>query len=292
MLHDNPFGMIDITGEQNRYLLQISRDEHEEFQWLDITPFNLAYWQGIIGTYTHTLTTHLPGAGAPGALTLAGKIQRDWLTIYWAPGPAGTKYNVYRMGPPDYRYEKVSSLQSFYIFTDSFNDYPGSSACFYVVTAVDAQGRESGFSNPIWLPVIQPTAAAALPDGSVLVQGSARPAGFALLSPSMRWLHSQPVPEAPGMATGQFALNPDGWLVIPNAGISPGPASSLYVYNPPRETGFQIGVFDPGQLDYPTGVAWWSKQGYAVPGPYALDDAALLLAHFDGSLDGAWANPG
>ena len=36
--------------------------------------------------------------------------------------------------------------------------------------------------------------------------------------------------------------------------------------------GFTIGDHSPGKLQYPTGVLWWSPEGYSLQGPY-LDDA-------------------
>jgi hypothetical protein len=294
-LHPNPFGMVDIVGEENRYLVKIVQGEHEEFQWLDITAFNLAYWQGNTNDYTYTIHTHLPVAGAPPApLNLEGKVQGDSLTIYWTPGPASVVgYNVYRMGPPDYQYVKVSALQNWTNFLDFFNNYPQSSACFYVVTAVDALGRESGFSNPVWLPRLSnPVSVVVEKDRNVLVQDSSSNYNFPEISPSSHWLRTQPVTEFSAYGTQFFTLNPDDWMVVGFGGSGPTIQTALHLYNPHTEAGFTLGDRGAGQLNYPTGVAWWGSQGYSVQGTYSVDSDTLLLAHFDGSFNGAQGEVG
>ena len=45
-LQDNPFGVVDVVGNQTRFLVKLSQGPHEEFHWLDITTLNLAYWLG------------------------------------------------------------------------------------------------------------------------------------------------------------------------------------------------------------------------------------------------------
>ncbi len=42
-LQDNPFGIIDVVAKETRFLVRLQKDNHEEFWWLDITDFNLAY---------------------------------------------------------------------------------------------------------------------------------------------------------------------------------------------------------------------------------------------------------
>ncbi len=284
-LRDNPFGMVDIVGEQNRYLVKIVKGEHEEFQWLDITPFNLAYWQGHTDDYTHTIDTHLPVSGAPPVLqNLAGKVHGNFMTIYWGEySNPDIHYNVYRMGPPDFQYIKVSSAQLFPWYAASFSE-----TGFYVVTTLDSLGRESGFSNPVWLPRLEyPASVVVKPNGHILVQDSLYNFNFPELSPSGRWLHTQPVTEFSAYGARYFTLNPDGWLVVGFGGTGPLVSTAIHLYNPENESGFSIGDHGAGLLNYPNGVAWWGSQGYSVQGPYSPDSDTLFLAHFDGSFSGA-----
>ena len=121
MLHDNPFGKVDIIGAYNRFLVKLSQGAHEEFFWLDITAFNLAYWLGNTDEYTFVLNSHVPPASAPaGASHAAGA---RWRATTWrcagspAPSSGVALTRVYRANPPDYLYTQVAEL-------------PASQSCF------------------------------------------------------------------------------------------------------------------------------------------------------------------
>ena len=294
-LRENPFGMVDIVGYANIYLLKLQQGEHEEFHWLDITPFNLAYWQGQTAAYTHTLQTHFPVAGAPQApQDLAGNVQGHMVTLYWTPIAGSIKgYNVYRMAYPDFKYEKISSEQGSTFYTDQFygtywNDYR-----FYVVTAVDNLGRESAFSRHWWVPrLFNPVSVVVEPDGNALVQDRSTFFNFAELSPAGRWLRVQPVTEFGAYRTQFFTLNPQGWLLVSYYGDSPDDPTSIHLYDPETEAGFQIGSYGAGKVEKPAGVAWWGQEGYSVAGPYPDDSDAALLLHFDGSYNGVQGEVG
>jgi hypothetical protein len=295
VLHDNPFGMVDIIGEANRYMVKLSSGEHEEFHWLDITSFNLGYWQGYTDAYTQTIQAHIPVPGAPSApQNVAGKLQGSLSTIYWTPVSSPVVgYNVYRMTYPDYQYEKTSDLQTETFFMDDFWRSYYSDFRFYVVTAVDDQGRESAFSNPVWIPrLFNPVSLTVEKDGNTLVQDSGSFYNFPELSPSGRWLHTQPVTEFSAFQSHHFTLNPDGWLAVSTPENGPDEPAAIHLYNPQNEAGFAIGEHGAGKLQTPAGVAWWSQQGYSLQGPYSSDAHALLLSAFDGSFNGAQGEVG
>ncbi|HIG98000.1 TPA: hypothetical protein HA231_01070 [Candidatus Woesearchaeota archaeon] len=44
-LRPNPFGKIAVTGSTGTFLIKLSKGS-EEYKWLEITDFNLAYWKG------------------------------------------------------------------------------------------------------------------------------------------------------------------------------------------------------------------------------------------------------
>jgi len=71
VMHDNPFGVVDIIGNQGLFLISLARQDHEEFYWLDITQFNLAYWMGDVISHTFTISSHVPPVDAPVAPELA-----------------------------------------------------------------------------------------------------------------------------------------------------------------------------------------------------------------------------
>ena len=60
VMHDNPFGVVDIIGNQGLLLVKLARSGHEEFHWLDITQFNQAYWLGDTISHTFTIASHVP----------------------------------------------------------------------------------------------------------------------------------------------------------------------------------------------------------------------------------------
>ena len=70
VLRDNPFGVVDIIGGRNRFLVKLGKGAHEEFAWLDITDFNLAYWAG--DTESHTFTREIACAAPRRAGPAAG----------------------------------------------------------------------------------------------------------------------------------------------------------------------------------------------------------------------------
>lgn len=296
VLHDNLFGMIDIIGEQNRYFMKLSTSVHEEFHWLDITTFNLAFWQGYTDSFTLDMQTHFPASGAPSApQNLAGKVQGDISVIYWSPGPPEVvSYNVYRLGPPDFQYENIATIPSDTThYLDTFSRMYWTDYRYYVVTAVDALGRESAFSNHWWAPrIFYPVSLQMEPDGNTLIQDSGTFINFLEVAPSGRYLRIQPVTEFTAYQTHHFTLNPDGWLVVSYPGFGPDDPPSLHLYNPHNEAGFTIGDHGPGKLQNPAGVVWWNPQGYALQGPYLSDTQTLLLSAFDGSFDGAQGEVG
>ena len=45
-LQDNPFAVIDMVGKNDEFLMELIKDNHQEYKWLDITEFNTTAWQG------------------------------------------------------------------------------------------------------------------------------------------------------------------------------------------------------------------------------------------------------
>ncbi len=162
VLQDNPFGKIDVIGAMNRFLVKLSQGEHEEFFWLDVTAFNLAYWLGDTEQHTFVLNSHLPPADAPLAPALQPvKVEGYQVELCWQPGPSVDTYlfRIYRANPPDYLYTQVAEMP---VTQTCFSeDLPGGryGGFVYAVTAVASTGLESGFSNTAWAPrLVNPSA--------------------------------------------------------------------------------------------------------------------------------------
>ena len=183
VLSDNPFGKVDIIGAYNRFLVKISQGAHEEFFWLDVTAFNLAYWLGNTDEYTFVLSSHIPPASAPLAPDMQPvQVESNHVALCWQPSPSSgvALTRVYRASPPDYLYTQVAELpasQSCYQEDMPWGRYGG---YVYAATAVTSTGLESGFSNTAWAPrLVNPTAVTLLPDGRSLILDAQN--GYAVL---------------------------------------------------------------------------------------------------------------
>lgn len=293
VLHDNPFGVIDIVGVQNRFLVGIQQGSHEEFAWLDITAFNLAYWQGDTDYHVYDLQTHLPPPAAPAGVTLTSeRLEGDRFSLCWqaSPTPGVNTYRLYRAAAPDFVYQPVATVAAGLCYTDTV---PWDGA-HYTVTAVDDQGRESGFSPAAWAaPRPAPRAVLVTPAGDRLSLDSA--SGYALLRQDAagRSLQHLGSVHLPLWGARFLAQDANGRLLVSHPGPEYDPEHSVHVLSPAGQPLFELGSYGsgPGQFDRPAGVAAWGE-ACTVAGPATPDSHTLLLAPFDGSATGAGGEPG
>jgi len=45
-LRNNPFGQISVVGENGTFLIKVNYANKEDFRWITLRPFNLAFWSG------------------------------------------------------------------------------------------------------------------------------------------------------------------------------------------------------------------------------------------------------
>jgi hypothetical protein len=142
-LAPNPFGAIDVVGWNGQLLLHISCGDQHFYTWWPLTDFNLARWHAQ-SSYQRTVATHLPPAGAPASPPrLDGLVDGLDVALAWqaSPSPGVTAYRVYRGEEPDYYpLALITTTTALTASSESLH------TARYAVTAVDAQGRESGFS--------------------------------------------------------------------------------------------------------------------------------------------------
>ncbi len=147
-LADNPFGVVDIIGERDEFIVELARESHQEYAWLEITRLNLAAWRGEPAETTVDVTSHVPQAGAPAPpKSLEGEVAFGQVALHWpaSPSPGIAGFNLYRTRfRPDFTYDRILMHVPVQEYVDAY-DY-SQRAVTYAVTAVDAQGRESGFS--------------------------------------------------------------------------------------------------------------------------------------------------
>jgi Cohesin domain/FlgD Ig-like domain/Dockerin type I domain len=55
----NPFGYISLLGDNGVFLIKIEKEGFCDYQWIDITRFNIAYWQGNTIAATYDIPTNV-----------------------------------------------------------------------------------------------------------------------------------------------------------------------------------------------------------------------------------------
>lgn len=297
ILHDNPFGVVDIIGSQNLFLGRLAKGTHEEFFWLDITDFNLAYWEGDTDSHTFELATHLPVDGAPASPTITDtRLQGEWVTVCWSPGPSPgvTGYRVYRAVPPDFQYVAAGSPVSGPCFSEILPAPWSYDGHVYTVVAVDGQGRESGFSNFAWATdLVNPAALVITPQDQRIVLDPQN--GYALLRQDAAGRFIQTIGSVHFHLEKTWYMSQDanGRLLFSHPGDWYDPRHSVRMADlngtPLLEFG-QRGA-GPGEFEIPAGVAAWGVP-CTIDQAYSVDANTLLLLHFDGSYDGAQGETG
>jgi len=296
VLHDNPFGVVDIIGTQNLFLVQLKQGDHEEYRWLDITEVNLAYWLGDTISHTYVVSSHVPPPRAPQAPVLSGvQAQGDWAKVCWQDSlsPGVTGYRLYRATPPLSEYGLVAEVGSGPCLEETYSvgSYGGK---VYAVTALDGQGRESGFSNFGWAPTLSnPASVAITPQGQRFILDPRN--GYALMRQDAGGTYRQYVGSVHyHLENSQFmALDGNNHLLFSHPGDWYVDRHSVRVADLDGTPLLEFGKrgSSPGQFETPTGVAGWGP-ACTYGGPYEVDDHTLLLLHLDGSYDGAQGEQG
>lgn len=294
-LRDNPFGIIDVVGEKDEFVIELTKGVHQEYGWLEITQFNLAAWRGGGASATLDIPSRVPPVNAPAPPPdLHGRVESGRVQLYWPASPSSViGYNVYRTANrPAFTYERVVQGTADLAYIDN-HDY-GSRAVVYTVTAVDSTGRESGFSrffNAFRL--INPAAIAVDNRNGRIVLDPQN--GYALLYQSSdgRFLDTLGSVHYHLELSYYLARDPNGRLILSHPGDWYSSRHSIRVADQNAEPLFEFGErgSGPGQFETPAGVATWG-QPCTIEGPYSVDEHTLLLLHFDSSYNGAQGEPG
>jgi fibronectin type 3 domain-containing protein len=110
----------------------------------------------VAGSVNGSISITSNATGSPAAVTLSGTgialVQHSVALTWNASTSVVTGYNVYRTTTSGTGYAKVnSSLVGVLNYSDS--TVQSATTYFYVTTAVDASGNESGFSNEVSAPI-------------------------------------------------------------------------------------------------------------------------------------------
>jgi sugar lactone lactonase YvrE len=260
-LQDNPFAVIDVVGKNDEFIMELTKGNHQEYGWLDITEFNLAAWQG---GNTIEIDSHVPPDNAPiTSISLDGNLEFGLVELEWEQDSFDGSiigYNVYRATSPTYSYQKIIANTTMFSYTD-FYDY-GSRAVIYAVTAVDAQGRESGFSNFFYaLSLINPAAIAIDGNNHRIVLDPQN--GYALLyqSPDGMFLDTRSSYDYHLEYSYYMVRDWQGRFIIshPSDYYTARQSVRIFDQNFNLVSEFGNSGTGPGQFQSPTGVAIWGQ---------------------------------
>jgi hypothetical protein len=115
------------------------------------TPFTVTFKPAVTGTASAALSLLSDAANSPAAQALAGNgiaPTQHSAALSWnaSTGPGVVGYNVFRGSVPGGPYSKVNSgLEASTAYTD--NAVASGQTYYYVTTAVDGNGSQSGYSN-------------------------------------------------------------------------------------------------------------------------------------------------
>ncbi|MGC8668038.1 MAG: CARDB domain-containing protein [Chthonomonadales bacterium] len=170
-LRDNPFGQVNVVGPGDVFFIRIQARAHTEYTWMDITDFNLAYWSGRREAATFLRRTHIPAAGSPPPPSHVWiDTYRDTVHLTWSPVPQARSYRIYDGVSDLFDYRPAGTTRT-PRWTGKMHD---AGMHRFVVTCVDAAGRESAYSD--WagaMRFIKPWGIALLPDGRAIIRDAA-----------------------------------------------------------------------------------------------------------------------
>ena len=290
VMHDNPFGVVDIIGNQGLFLISLARQEHEEFHWMDITQFNLAYWMGDTISHTFTISSHVPPANAPVAPHLRQvRIEGALAMLDWYPTPGAAGYRVYRATPSDYRYSIASDWLTGTTFAEWACEWEDGQHRVYVVKAVDNEGRESAFSAPAYAPTLAPQTVVIDPNETRTVLNNWNMYPLLRQQPDGRYTHRLVNVHYDMGSAADLTYSSAEPLVVSGFGWFPGDIRrAVRAYDATMQPLWAFGEEGtaPGQFVAPSGIATWGPP-CTYGDPYDVNAHTLLLLHFDGDFTGA-----
>ena len=111
-------------------------------------PFTVTFTPNASGAANASLTFTSNASNSPTTETLTGTgqaAQSHWADLTWNTTSGAVTYNIYRKLPSDSSYTQISSGDATTSYTD--NNVTAGTTYDYVVTAVDGNDGESGYSN-------------------------------------------------------------------------------------------------------------------------------------------------
>ena len=294
---DNPWGHIHVVGMNGTLLLRVAAGGREEFHFLTIHDANIARWRGCEGTWARAVKTRFPDAGAPEPppkvhVDFHLPKERGTCGIWWERSPSKdvVRYNLYKKvgdgGDTIKPFTLVQVIEASRfppnrrpvceggkLFEKFHENGLYSPDTFYAVTAVDAQGRESGLSDVIEIPRLHGARqAAVLPDGRVVFTAGRHNTLYT--SPGNGGVR------AFGIRAGYYSVAPWG-LCADAAGnliVTDGHANQVLVFSPKGDLVRRISKQEPRRESHST-----RREHFNWPCDAAVDaQGNLYVAERDG----------
>ena len=119
-------------------------------------PFTVTFTPNASGTANASLTFTSNASNSPTIQTLTGTgtSPQHWVSLTWNASTGATTYNVYRKAPSDQNYTQIDSGDATTAYTD--NNVTAGQSYDYVVTAVNSENEESGYSNMVQVTIPTP----------------------------------------------------------------------------------------------------------------------------------------
>ena len=259
-LIDNPFSVINVTGSNGMFLLELLKGNHQEFHWLNITDFNLAAWKG---NSTIQFQTHIPVETAPVIpILLTGTLQRGEVELDWSAEGIDdlVRFNVYRAKNPGYEFERILTNVRKTTYFEKFDNIARS--VIYAITAVNAEGVESGFSNYFYaFPLIAPSAVEVDAINNRIVLDPKN--GYALLSQLQDGTYQEILGSYQNHLdfSKYMVLGADGLLYVSHPGDSYSNRHSIQIFDQDLTLLREFGSTGStaGLLNQPAGIAIWGE---------------------------------
>jgi hypothetical protein len=288
-LVDNPFGVINVVGNNDEFIVELMKGTHQEYGWLDIMSFNLARWRSGSDTATIDIPAHIPVNNAPLAPAHLGGIQEYGLVkLEWSSSPSASvaSYNVYRASDPVYAYQKIATGLATLNYSVSYN-YNARAAQF-VVTVVDSLGHESGFSNIFYAFRMSDPKSIVVDESNLrIVLDSNHDYSLLYQLSDGTFNDTRGTYDLHLEFSSYLARDLQGRLIISHPADYYSSRHSVQVTDQDANLLFEFGDkgAEDGQFQSPAGVAVWGKP-CTHEGPYTADPHTQLLLHFDGDYEG------
>ncbi len=177
-LRANPFGTVNVVGQNGTLLIEMSRGADDfDYRFMSIIQFNLAFWGGQTATWTYDINSRLAANTLPRITDLNAAVESTSVKLVWSAAAGATSYRIYRASSFLNRPEDPQHVYENWVFkpltTTAATTYTDSSrfeTSRYAVAPIAADGTEGQLSNRVFAPnLLNPWGIGILPDNQRVI---------------------------------------------------------------------------------------------------------------------------